>query len=65
MSELRSLMMTVENEFLKDGGPWIAGSECGLADIHAMWMIKWALKTLSMEKQRGISREDFPKVYKW
>jgi hypothetical protein len=65
-SELRSLMTTVENEFLTEGGPWIGGGDyCGLADIHAMWMIKWALKTLSLEKQAGLGREDFPKVYKW
>lgn len=64
-SEVRSLMVTIEEDFLKDGGPWIAGAECGLADIHAVWMIKWALKTMGLEKKAGLRREDFPKVYKW
>lgn len=64
-SEVRSLMETVEHEFLKDGEPWIAGKDCGLADIHAMWMIKWALKTLQLEKSPGLEKERFPKVYAW
>ncbi|KAF7189102.1 hypothetical protein HII31_09524 [Pseudocercospora fuligena] len=63
-SELRSLIETVENDFLAEG-PWIAGQECGLADIHAMWMLKWAMKTLDMEKQPGLGRDDWPKFYKW
>ncbi|SMR47146.1 unnamed protein product [Zymoseptoria tritici ST99CH_3D1] len=64
-SEVRSLMDTVEHDFLAEGGPWIGGSECGLADIHAMWMIKWALFTLDMQKQSGMGRDEFPKLYKW
>lgn len=64
-SELRALMLTVENDFLRDGGPWITGNSVGLADVHAMWMIKWALQTLDMQKQKGLERSSFPKVYKW
>ncbi|SMQ47363.1 unnamed protein product [Zymoseptoria tritici ST99CH_3D7] len=30
-----------------------------------MWMIKWALFTLDMQKQSGMGRDEFPKLYKW
>lgn len=59
-------MHVVETEFLNnEKGTWIAGEQCGLADIHAMWMMKWALKTIGMEERSGLGKEDFPKVYKW
>ncbi|EMC97873.1 hypothetical protein BAUCODRAFT_146481 [Baudoinia panamericana UAMH 10762] len=66
LSELRSLLTTAENEFLGDGkGPFIDGAECGLADVHAMWMIKWALHTISVAKEPGFDEQAFPKVHRW
>ena len=64
-SEFRAMLATVENEFLTGDGPWIGGSEAGLADIHAVWIIKWALKTLEIGNQPGFDKQAFPKVHRW
>lgn len=58
------MLESAEKDFLADGD-WIAGRQCTLADIHANWMIKWALHTIGVSKEPGFSKEDFPKVYKW
>lgn len=64
LSELRSMIETAETEFLSGEGPFI-GSECGLADIHAMWMIKWALKTIGVGNEPGFDQKAYPKVHAW
>jgi len=67
LSELRSMIETAEREFLGSGGegPFIGGKDCGLADIHANWMIKWALYTIEVEKEPGFGKEAYPKVHAW
>ncbi|KAK5731290.1 hypothetical protein LTR15_001229 [Elasticomyces elasticus] len=66
LSELRSMLDTAENEFLSESqGPFIDGAECGMADIHAIWMIKWALHTIGVAKEPGFDRKAFPKVHAW
>jgi len=66
LSELRSMMHTAETEFLSGNGPCIGGSEeCTLGDIHANWMIKWALHTIDVVKEPGFDASAFPKVHKW
>lgn len=65
LAEMKCLLDVVENEFLSHGKPWIAGDRCGVADIHAIWIIKWAFETLEIGKEPGFSREDFPRVYRW
>ena len=35
LSEWRSILQTIENDFLTDDGPFFGGSqECSVADIH-------------------------------
>lgn len=64
LAEFKSLLDMLENEILVPG-PWINGSECSMADIHAMWIVKWAFQTLGIGEEPGFSNKSFPKVYKW
>jgi len=65
LAEMRDLLDTVENQFIGQGGPWINGEKVGVADIHAIWCVKWVLQMLGVDKEPGFSRDDFPKVYRW
>lgn len=64
IAEFKQLLDFVENDFIEQG-PWIGGDRCSLSDIHASWMIKWALQTLTTAEEPGVSKQDFPKVYAW
>ena len=64
LAEFRSLLDMLENECLTPG-PWIGGSNCSVADIHAIWIVKWAFQTLELGSEPGFSREEFPRIYKW
>jgi glutathione S-transferase len=65
LGEFRSVLDLLENEGLRDG-PWIGGEKvCSVADIHAIWVVKWAFETLGIGSEPGFSREDFPKVWRW
>ncbi|KAK4997724.1 hypothetical protein LTR66_002921 [Elasticomyces elasticus] len=66
LSELRAVLDVAENEFLGDDGPFIGGEQqVGMADVHAVWVIKWVLQTLEISKEKGFGKEDFPRVYRW
>ncbi|QIW94690.1 hypothetical protein AMS68_000208 [Peltaster fructicola] len=66
LTEIMSMLDCAENEFLTDDGPFIGGKqECGLADIHAIWIVKWLLQTLEVAKEPGFSKKDLPRVYQW
>lgn len=69
LAELKHYLDIVENDFLSHGKRFINGDEIGLADLHAMWMIKWALQTdalgIGYGKQKGFDKSDFPRVYAW
>lgn len=65
LAEFRRLMDIVENEFLGDGRKFVGGEELGVADLHAMWMMKWALQTMGVSDEEGLGKEDFPRVYQW
>ena len=47
------------------GRRFVNGEELTLADLHSMWMIKWALQTLGVDKEPGMGKEDFPRVWRW
>jgi len=64
LAEFRQLLDLVETDFLASG-PWIGGEKCSIADIHASWMIKFALQTLDIQGEPGFSAKDFPKVHAW
>ncbi|KAK5138778.1 hypothetical protein LTR32_007743 [Rachicladosporium monterosium] len=60
------MLETAEKEFLSgEEGPFIGGKECGMADLHAVWMVKWALYTIGVAKEPGFGKEAFPKVHAW
>lgn len=66
LTEIRSMLDCAENEFLTDEAPFIGGKrEIGLADIHAIWIVKWLLQTLDVANEPGFSKSDFPRVYRW
>jgi glutathione S-transferase len=64
LAEFRSVVDMLENECLVPG-PWIGGPKCSVADMHAIWVVKWAFQTLGIGSEPGFSKEDFPKVYAW
>ena len=41
LAEFRSLLDMLENDGFMVPGPWIGGSKCSVADIHAIWIVKW------------------------
>ncbi|KAL8243729.1 hypothetical protein R6Q59_009987 [Mikania micrantha] len=69
LAELRHFMELVEHDFLGHGKRYINGDQIGIADLHAMWMIKWALETealgIGFGKEKGFDKSDFPRVYAW
>ena len=65
LAEFKSMLDAVENEFLGHGKQWIAGGKCGVADIHAIWIIKWAFQTLEVADDPGFGKQDFPRLWKW
>jgi glutathione S-transferase len=64
LAEFRSVVDMLENECLVPG-PWIGGPKCSVADMHAIWVVKWAFQTLGIGAEPGFSRDEFPKVYAW
>lgn len=69
MAELRSFLRMIESDFLKDATeaePFINGAKPGIADIHTVWIPKFALQTLKYgTDEPGFSAQDFPKVHRW
>lgn len=69
LAELKQFLTFVEDDFLGHGKRYINGDRIGIADLHAMWMIKWALETdalgIGHGKEKGFDRSDFPRVYDW
>jgi glutathione S-transferase len=65
LGELKQWLDIVEHDFLSHGKQFIAGDKPGAADVHAVWMLKWALETVECGKEPGFGREDFPKVWNW
>jgi glutathione S-transferase len=65
LAEFRAVLDDVENEFLGDGRRFVGGERLSVSDLHAMWMIKWALQTIGVDKEPGFGKEDWPRVYAW
>lgn len=69
MAELKSFLNMIERDFLKDATdaePYIGGAKAGIADIHAVWIPKFALETLKYGiEEPGFGKEDLPKVHRW
>jgi hypothetical protein len=58
-SEFRAFLEGAEGGFLKDGeGPFVGGEqEAGMADVHAVWMVKWVGddRCEDSEREEGIA----------
>lgn len=65
LGELKQWLDIVEHDFLSHGKQFIGGDRAGAADVHAIWMLKWAIETVGCGKEPGFSQEDFPKAYRW
>ncbi|KAM0722734.1 hypothetical protein Q7P37_002175 [Cladosporium fusiforme] len=70
-SELRAFLESAEDGFLKTRagqgtGAFIGGeAEAGLADVLAVWMVKWWVETVGLAEGVGHGREEFPRVWRW
>jgi len=66
-SELRAFLQGTEDGFLRveKGGPFIGGFEHSLADIHAIWMVKWWIETVELAESTGLGLEEFPDIWEW
>ena len=70
IADLQSRMDLLENTALANG-TYIGGSKLSVADIHAIWGVRWALyggesqpPGLGAQKEKGVGKEDFPKVWR-
>lgn len=64
IAELRNRMGLVENVLLaQNEGVFIGGEEISVRDMHVIFSIRWGLKNLGAEKEPGLQKEDFPKVW--
>lgn len=66
-SELRAFLQGAEEGFLcaQEDGPLVGGSSHSLADIHAIWMVKWWIETIGLAESTGFGKEEFPRIWKW
>lgn len=60
----------LENRVLRDG-PYIGGDKLSVADIHAIWGVRWDLHGadsqppgLGHQTESAVGRDKFPKVWK-
>lgn len=66
LAEFRAMLDVIENEFLGDGRRFVKGGDkVGIEDLHAMWMVKWALQTMGVDQEPGFGKKDWPRVYRW
>ena len=66
-SELRAFLQGAEEGFLRaqEEGPFVGGSSCSLADIHAIWMVKWWIETIGLAESTGFGKKEFPRIWRW
>lgn len=70
IADLQSRMHYLEHTVLRDT-PYIGGNELSLADIHAIWGVRWDLYDanqptpgLGNGDEPGVGKDRFPKVWK-
>lgn len=66
-AELGAYWKGAEEGFLNqsNGGQYIEGSSPSLADVHAIWMVKWWIETVGLAESTGFGKEDWPRIWKW
>lgn len=70
LADLQSRMDFLENTVLANGD-YIGGGKLSVADIHAIWGVRWVLfdmeksypPGLGAEKEHGVGKDKFPKVW--
>lgn len=65
LAQFKARLAQIETQFLSgSSGPFINGSQLGLADIHVVWPINWALSNLGLNKEPGLDASAYPKLFK-
>lgn len=68
LAQFQARLAEFEHQFLAAStpeAPFIGGSkEIGLADIHAIWPIRWALNDLGAKGDTGVGKDVYPKVWR-
>ncbi|OJD29548.1 glutathione s-transferase [Diplodia corticola] len=60
-----SMLGVIENEFLGGGGQYLGGDEPSMADVYVAPLVRWALQTIGLGDEAGMTKEDFPRVHSW
>lgn len=63
LAELISRLSFIENELLAKS-PFVAGEKLGVADLHVIFGIRWAMFDLGVQQEKGVGKDAFPKVWK-
>jgi glutathione S-transferase len=66
-SELRAFLQGAEEGFLrgKNEGPFVAGeSKPSMADVYAIWMVKWWIETVGVDVA-GLGKDELPRIWRW
>lgn len=64
LAEFRARCTQVEEQFLGHGGTFIGGEQLSLADVHVVWVLRWALMSLGVAMEPGFGKEDFPRMWR-
>ncbi|CAK1359934.1 uncharacterized protein RHO25_003282 [Cercospora beticola] len=64
LAQFKARLAEIETQILSGAGPFINGSQIGLADIHVFWPIGWALTDLGLNKEPGLDASSYPKIFK-
>ncbi|KXT10188.1 hypothetical protein AC579_8199 [Pseudocercospora musae] len=68
LAQFQARLAEFEHQFLSQStpeAPFIGGSkEIGLADIHAIWPIRWALNDLGAKGDGGVGKDVYPKTWR-
>ncbi|KAH7025423.1 hypothetical protein B0J12DRAFT_585251, partial [Macrophomina phaseolina] len=65
LAGLRSVLGTIEDEFLAHGEGFIGGGQPSIADVHIAPLARWGLVTLGIGEEPGFGENDFPRVHAW
>lgn len=63
VAALKSRLEFLEKKVLSKF-PHVSGGKLGVADVHALWGLRWGLRDLGAQKEPGLGKEVFPKFWK-
>lgn len=63
LAEFISRLSFVENEVLAKS-PFVSGDKLGVADLHVVFGIRWAMYDLGVQGEKSVGKDAFPKVWK-